>query len=68
VNVVEEALDVHTGPGKTANTRAKAALKVVNVGSKETAGVGSDFVNNTDALSHDILELIVIVLELFFLK
>jgi hypothetical protein len=38
------------------------------VGSKETASVRSDLVDHTDALSDNILELVVVVLELLFLE
>jgi hypothetical protein len=37
------------------------------VGSKETAGVRSDLIYHTDALSDYILELVVVVLELLLL-
>jgi hypothetical protein len=68
MNVVEEALDVHGGPGKTADTGAEAALEIVDVRCKETTGVGTDLVHNTDALAYDVLKLVVVVLELFFLE
>ena len=36
--------------------------------SKETASVRSNLVNDTDALSDNILELVVVILELLFLE
>ena len=68
VDVVEESINVHGGPGETANTRAESAFEVINVRSKETAGVGADLVHNTDSLADDVLQLVVVVLELLFLE
>jgi len=65
---MQEAINVHGGPGQRANTRAESAFKVVNVRSKETASVRADLVHNTDSLAYNILELIVVVLEFVFLE
>ena len=68
VDVMEEAIDVHRGPGERANTGAESALEVVDVGGKEGAGVGANLVHDADTLTHNILELVVVVLKLLFLE
>ena len=68
MNVMEESFDVHGGPGEGADTGAESALEVVDVGGEQGTGVGSDLVHNADALTDDILQLVVVVLELVFLE
>jgi hypothetical protein len=68
MHVMEESFDVHRGPGERANTGAESALKVINVGGEQGPGVGPDLVHDADALTDDILQLVVVVLELVFLE
>jgi len=68
MNVLEEAFDVHGGPGERADTGSETSLEVVNVRSQQTASVRTDLVHDSDALSYNILELIVVVLELGLLE
>jgi hypothetical protein len=68
MDVVEEAINVHGGPGQRANTRAESAFEVIDVRSKERPGVRADLVHNTDSLAYDVLELVVVVLEFVFLE
>jgi len=68
VHVVQEPVDVHRGPSKGANTGAESTFEVIDMRSQEGTSVRADLVNDTDALTHNILELVVVVLELLFLE
>lgn len=68
MDMVQESINVHGSPCQRANTRAESTFEVINVRSKQTAGVGADLVNNTDSLTHDVLELVVVILKFVFLE
>jgi hypothetical protein len=68
MHVLEEAFDVHGSPSERADTGSETSLEVVNVRGQQTTCVGTDFVHDSDALSYNILELIVVVLELGLLE
>jgi len=68
MDVVEETINVHRGPGKRANTRAESTFEVINMRSKKRTCVRADLVNNTDSFAYNVLELVVVVLELLFLE
>lgn len=66
--VMKETIDIHGCPSETADTRSQSSLEVIDVGSEETTSVGSDFAHDTNALSYNVLKLVVVVLELLFLE
>ena len=68
MDVVEETINIHRGPGKRANTRAESTFEVINMRSKKRTCVRADLVNNTDSFAYNVLELVVVVLELLFLE
>jgi len=68
VNVVKEAFNVHRGPSERADTGAKTALEIIDVRGKERSGIWSNFVHNTNALTNNVLKLVVVVLELVLLE
>ena len=68
VNVVKVTIDVHRGPGESTHTGAELVLKIFKVRHKERLGVGSDLVDDAVVLTENELELVVVVLELFFLE
>ena len=66
--MMQEPINVHGGPSETANTRSQSSLEIVDVGCKQTTSVWSDLVHDANALSYNILKLVVVVLELLFLE
>jgi hypothetical protein len=68
MHVVEEALDVHGGPCKRADTGSQPTLQVINMWGKQRTSIRPDFVDNSYALTNNILELVVVVFELVLLQ
>ena len=68
MDVLKVTIDVHGGPCESDHTWSELVLQIFKMWHKETLSVWSDLVNDPVILSQDELELIVVHLELVFLK
>lgn len=68
MHVVQVAIDVHRSPGEGHHTGAKLVLEILKVRNEQGLGVGTDLVDDPVVFAKDELELVVVALELVFLK
>ena len=68
MDVLKVTIDVHGGPCESDHAWSELVLQIFKMWHKETLSIWSDLVNDPVILSQDELELIVVHLELVFLK
>ena len=68
MDMMEISINVHGSPGKGNHTWSKFVLKILEMWDKKRFGVWSDLVDNSIVFLEDKLKLVVVHLELVFLK
>ena len=68
MDMLKVAFDVHGCPGEDVHTRSQLVLQVFQVGDEEGLGVRANLVHDTVVFAKNEGKLVVISLELFFLK
>jgi len=68
VDVLQESIDIHGGPGQCQHTGSELEFEIFGVGLEDISGDVLDFTQNSCVFSQEVVEFVVVSLELFFLE